>query len=123
MRERIKSTNVLTEAQLDEVETVLTQLVEGAKAALGSEFAGACLVGSFARGAGDEASDVDFLVVTEHPLGDEAEQAVRRLHAALPEQESAWAKHRRGDPPRRGGTRPAEGRGRLRRPRHRRRGR
>jgi predicted nucleotidyltransferase len=96
MRERIKSTNALTEAQLDELTAVLNQLVEGATAALRSEFAGAYLVGSFARGAGDQDSDVDFLVVTEHRLGAEAEQSVRRLHAALPEQESAWAKHLEG---------------------------
>ncbi|MDQ7805650.1 DUF4111 domain-containing protein [Amycolatopsis sp. A133] len=95
-RERIKSTNALTEAQLVELTAVLTRLVDGATAALGSEFAGAYLMGSFARGAGDQDSDVDFLVVTENRLGAEDEQSVRRLHAALPEQGSGWAQHLEG---------------------------
>jgi predicted nucleotidyltransferase len=96
MRERIKSTNALTGAQLDELTAVLTRLVDGAKAALGAEFAGAYLVGSLARGAGDQDSDVDFLVVTENRLVDEGERSVRRLHAALPEEASGWAEHLEG---------------------------
>jgi hypothetical protein len=39
---------------------------------------------------------VDFLVVTEGELDAEAERAARQLHAALPEQESEWARHLEG---------------------------
>jgi hypothetical protein len=59
MRQRIKATDVLSDAQLDDLAGVLTGLVEGVRDALGAGFVGACLVGSFARGAGDSYSDVD----------------------------------------------------------------
>lgn len=45
---------------------------------------GTYLTGSFALGAGDAASDCDFLVVTTAPVGGEHERALRQLHAEIP---------------------------------------
>ena len=75
---------------------VLDQLQAGAREALGDGFVGACQVGSFALGAGDEASDVDFLVVVRDGLSAEQEAALRVLHAHLTELPSPWAQHLEG---------------------------
>lgn len=79
--------------RLDEV---LDHLQAGAKTALGANFLGAYQVGSFALGAGDEASDVDFLVVTRDLIPDHQEEALRGLHARLPDLPSPWAQHLEG---------------------------
>lgn len=79
-----------------ELAEVLQHLRTGAQGALGEDFIGAYHVGSFALRAGDEASDVDFLIVTDDLLSDHQEAALRRLHARLPDLPSQWAQHLEG---------------------------
>lgn len=82
-----------------ELDRVLALLVEGARAALGPDFAGAYLQGSFAVGDADEHSDVDFLVATRQPVTPAQERSLRTLHAALPGLPSPWARHLEGSYP------------------------
>jgi Aminoglycoside adenylyltransferase, C-terminal domain/Nucleotidyltransferase domain len=78
---------------------VLAELTAGASDALGSNMVGAYLVGSFVLGAGDEHSDVDFIVVTADPVTPEQEAGLRRMHAAFPERDNTWARHLEGSYP------------------------
>ena len=59
-------------------------------------FVGAHLVGSFALGAGDDHSDVDFVVVTTDVLDAAQETAVRMRHSPFPDQPVHWAQHLEG---------------------------
>jgi predicted nucleotidyltransferase len=71
---------------------VLDRLVAGARDALGENFVGAYQVGSFALGAGDAASDVDFLVATRRTPDVEP---LAELHRTLPDL-GGWAAHLEG---------------------------
>lgn len=73
---------------------LLAELAAGARGALGPRFVGAYLWGSFALGAGDGWSDVDFLVATDGEPEDE--RALQELHARLFERETPWARHLEG---------------------------
>lgn len=68
-----------------DVRAALDELVEGATAALGEQLVGAYLVGSFALGRADEWSDVDVVVVTDGRPTGEPTEALRGLHARLPD--------------------------------------
>jgi Domain of unknown function (DUF4111) len=77
--------------------SVLAELVAAARFTLGAEFAGAYLQGSFAQGAGDPFSDVDFVVAVHNDITDTPTlAALNAMHArihALPEE---WAQHLEG---------------------------
>jgi hypothetical protein len=75
---------------------VLAALVSGIQAALGENFLGAYLQGSFAVGDFDEDSDVDFLIVTGRALNGEEVIALQALHARIYGLESTWAQHLEG---------------------------
>jgi hypothetical protein len=75
---------------------VLDRLSREAQWALGENFVGAYLLGSFALGHGDESSDVDFLVVTDDEPSTRQERALRELHARFPDSAVAWAQHLEG---------------------------
>jgi Domain of unknown function (DUF4111)/Nucleotidyltransferase domain len=75
---------------------VLRELVGGARAALGDNFCGSYLVGSFAVGDADEHSDVDFLVVTCAEVSAEQEAHLRVMHARFPTLGVSWAQHLEG---------------------------
>ena len=77
-----------------ELDDVLDRFVAGARDALGDNFLGAYLVGSFAVGDADEYSDVDFVVVTRGELTEQA--ALQRLHGELYELPTTWAQHLEG---------------------------
>lgn len=81
---------------LAELAGVTAYLTAGARTALGKNFLGAYLLGSFALGAGDEHSDVDFLIVTVDAVDTRQESALRALHAAFPDQPQHWAQHLEG---------------------------
>ena len=84
-----------------ELNAVLRELVEGARASLGASFVGAYLQGSFALGDADEWSDVDFLVVTHEEVGDAQEAALQAMHRRIYALETPWAQHLEGSyPPR-----------------------
>ncbi len=80
----------------DDLNGVLEQLTERVRSALGANFLGAYLQGSFALGEADVHSDVDFVVATrEHPTA-EQQSLLRTLHEAIYDLPVAWAQHLEG---------------------------
>lgn len=75
---------------------LLTELAEGVQAALGDNFIGAYLQGSFAVGDADEHSDVDFIIVTNGEVTQEQRAELQALHQRLYEQPTSWAQHLEG---------------------------
>lgn len=75
---------------------VLAELVDGAENALGENFCGAYLQGSFAIGDADEHSDVDFTVVTKDEVTPEQQAELRALHQRLYAMPTPWAQHLEG---------------------------
>ncbi|HZQ81039.1 MAG TPA: aminoglycoside adenylyltransferase domain-containing protein [Gaiellaceae bacterium] len=84
-----------------ELDELLSELIAEQQRILGDAFVGTYLHGSFALGAGDEWSDVDFLCVVERDP-DEREQAeLQAVHQRLFGGEVEWGKHLEGSyPPR-----------------------
>lgn len=79
-----------------ELDELLVGLVDEQQRILGDAFVGAYLHGSFALGAGDEWSDVDFLCVVERDP-DEREQAeLQAVHQRLYDGPVEWGKHLEG---------------------------
>lgn len=79
-----------------ELNGVLRDLVDGVRTALGDNFVGAYLQGSFAVGDFDPHSDVDFIMVVEDALSDAEIEALQHLHERIFTLESAWAQHLEG---------------------------
>jgi len=79
-----------------ELNGVLGELVDGARAVLGDNFQGAYLHGSFATGDADEFSDVDFLIVAREELTAEQQHALQSLHRRLHALATPWAQHLEG---------------------------
>ena len=79
-----------------DLNAVLRELVEGQRAALGSNLVATYLQGSFAEGGFDQHSDVDWIAVVEdEPTGAQVE-ALQAMHARVYALESAWAQHLEG---------------------------
>jgi hypothetical protein len=79
-----------------DLNAILNKLVAGARRALGENFCGAYLVGSFAVGDADEHSDVDFIVATHRELTKQEQDALQSLHGDIYELPVAWAQHLEG---------------------------
>lgn len=79
-----------------ELDAVLGELVDGARAVLGDDFCGAYLHGSFATGDADEHSDVDFVIVSHEDLTEEQLGGLQLLHRRLYALASPWAQHLEG---------------------------
>ena len=79
-----------------ELDDLLTRFVRSVRSILAENLVGAYLTGSFALGAGDAASDADFLVVTAGPLSRDDERALRELHENIPTAPSYWAHNLEG---------------------------
>jgi hypothetical protein len=79
-----------------ELNDVLEELVVVTRRVLADNFVGAYLQGSFALGAGDLASDCDFLVVTSGAVTPLQELKLRAFHAELPTREGFWNRHIEG---------------------------
>lgn len=77
-------------------DAILGLLADGAARALGEDLVGLYVVGSFALGAADEWSDLDFLAVTRERLTPGQELALRDLHAVLPDAGVPFADHLEG---------------------------
>ncbi|HEY8789073.1 MAG TPA: aminoglycoside adenylyltransferase domain-containing protein [Actinopolymorphaceae bacterium] len=86
----------LSAAATDDLLAVLADLVDGARHALTDNFLGAYLQGSFALGAGDADSDVDFLVVTAGDVDGAQLAALADMHARFPDSPVGWAQHLEG---------------------------
>jgi hypothetical protein len=76
--------------QFPELNELLADFVRRVRSALGADFVGAYLTGSFALGGGDAASDCDFLVATARQPTVEQERVLRALHAEIPERPGYW---------------------------------
>jgi hypothetical protein len=83
-------------AAFPELVAVLGALADGVREVLGPGLLGVYLTGSFAQGAGDAASDVDFMVVTRAEPGPDIERALGAMHASLFERPEQWAQHLEG---------------------------
>ncbi|KRE54539.1 nucleotidyltransferase domain-containing protein [Phycicoccus sp. Soil748] len=81
---------------IPELDGVLAELVDRARDALGDDFVGVYLQGSFALGDADAESDCDFLVVTGSALSDEQLAPLRAFHAELPHRPGTWNRHLEG---------------------------
>ncbi len=79
-----------------ELDGVLAEVADHAADVLGDDLVGVYLEGSFALGAGDVCSDVDFIVVMKTPLGDQREGRLRAFHRELPTRQEHWAQHLEG---------------------------
>jgi predicted nucleotidyltransferase len=79
-----------------ELNDVLRKLVAEVRTILGDNFCGAYLQGSFAIGAADEHSDVDFVVVTHGEVTHEQLAGLQAMHARIYALESPWAQHLEG---------------------------
>ena len=79
-----------------ELNAVLEHLVSSVRAALGDNFCGAYLQGSFAIGEADEHSDVDFIVATNDEVTDEQLAGLQAMHARIYALASPWAQHLEG---------------------------
>ncbi|HUH14576.1 MAG TPA: aminoglycoside adenylyltransferase domain-containing protein [Gaiellaceae bacterium] len=79
-----------------ELNFVLRELLDGARAVLSSNLVGAYLQGSFAVGGADEHSDVDFVIVTNSELEPAEECSLQELHARLYGLDVPWAQHLEG---------------------------
>ena len=94
VRERIGVN--LSGAAAGDLLAVLTDLIDGARHALTDNFLGAYLQGSFALGAGDADSDVDFLVVTLGNVDRAQLAALADMQARFPDSQVGWAQHLEG---------------------------
>jgi predicted nucleotidyltransferase len=73
---------------------LLEEFAARVRSELAEQVVGIYLQGSFALGAGDEWSDVDFIVATREPTTDLS--GLNAMHAALFERRTGWAKHLEG---------------------------
>lgn len=76
-----------------ELDDLLHRFLHELEAELGEELVALYLQGSFALGAGDEWSDVDFVCLTRGPV---APERVQPLHARLYDLPTPWAQHLEG---------------------------
>jgi Domain of unknown function (DUF4111)/Nucleotidyltransferase domain len=79
-----------------ELNALLADFAERVSSILGEDLVGVYLVGSFALGGGDAASDCDFLVVTERRVDAEQERALRELHDEIPTRDGYWPQNLEG---------------------------
>ena len=74
-----------------ELNDLLTRFVARVSSILGAKLVGVYLTGSFALGAGDAASDCDFIAVSDGGLSRDEERALRMLHDEILSWPSYWA--------------------------------
>jgi len=79
-----------------ELNAVLASLVSGISDIVGNKLTGVYLQGSFAVGDFDEHSDCDFIVVLTASLSKSQVADLQKMHKALFDQPSLWAKHLEG---------------------------
>lgn len=75
---------------------VLAQFTRGVQEALGENFCGSYLQGSFAVGDADMHSDVDFIVATHEQVTKEQQSELQALHERLFALDIPWAQHLEG---------------------------
>lgn len=85
--------------RFEDLNGILAELAMRAGDALGDNFVGMYLVGSFALDEADEHSDVDFLVVTNTHVTSAEVAELRAIHADFPDRPMIWAQHLEGSYP------------------------
>jgi hypothetical protein len=73
-----------------DVNALLQTLLERVQAILGDHFIGMYLDGSLTNDAFDEASDIDFIVVTDEEVTDEHFLALQAMHEQLATSDARW---------------------------------
>ncbi|UCD94944.1 MAG: DUF4111 domain-containing protein [Candidatus Zixiibacteriota bacterium] len=79
-----------------ELNAVLRELVSSVQQALGDNFIGAYLQGSFAVGDFDDHSDVDFVIVIDRELSDSQLRKLQSMHERIFNLDMEWAKYLEG---------------------------
>jgi predicted nucleotidyltransferase len=79
-----------------ELNAVLHELVASIRQAVGDDFIGAYLQGSFAVGDFDEHSDADFVVAIRNELTEAQVAELQKVHERVYGLESEWARHLEG---------------------------
>lgn len=79
-----------------ELNRVLQKLIDSVRAALGTNFIGAYLQGSFAVGDFDLHSDVDFIMVTEEEPSPSEVHRLQAVHERIYRLDIPWAQHLEG---------------------------
>ncbi|MCP5095039.1 MAG: nucleotidyltransferase domain-containing protein, partial [Chloroflexi bacterium] len=79
-----------------ELNDVLDELVTAVSHTLQHNFIAAYLQGSFGMGAGDEHSDVDFLIVIDQPLFADEVVALQAIHGHIYDLAPPWSTHLEG---------------------------
>ena len=74
-----------------DVNAILREVLVKAQDVLGDQFTGMYLDGSLTSGDFDEASDIDFVVVTEDEIPNETFLALQAMHDRLAQTNSIWA--------------------------------
>ncbi len=73
------------------VNGLVFELLQSVQAVLGDHFIGLYLDGSLANGGFDQASDIDFVVVTDEELSSELLSALQAMHDRIASLDSPWA--------------------------------
>jgi hypothetical protein len=73
-----------------DLDDLMAELVGHWERILGDNLAGGWIQGSFARGAGDQESDCDWIAATHGPLTDEQVAALREVHDEIPTRDGHW---------------------------------
>jgi predicted nucleotidyltransferase len=81
----------ITPTPFPDINAILQELLESVKEVLGIHFVGLYLEGSLANGDFDQASDIDFVVVTDEPVSDKLFQELQAMHERIARIDSAWA--------------------------------
>jgi predicted nucleotidyltransferase len=79
-----------------ELNAVLHELVASIRQAVGDNFIGAYLQGSFAVGDFDQHSDVDFVIAIRDELSEDEVAELQQVHGRIYGLESEWARHLEG---------------------------
>jgi Domain of unknown function (DUF4111)/Nucleotidyltransferase domain len=94
--DRFFKSQAMRPTAFDDLNAVLAELLAGVREALGANFSGLYLVGSFAVGDADEHSDVDFLAVANDRVTRDELDRLQALHERLYRLPSTWAQHLEG---------------------------
>ena len=90
------SSSFLSRRERQGLRDTLAELLRGVGYCLGPNIVGVYIVGSFALGAGDSQSDVDFAVVTHRSISAGELTRLRNLHETLPDAGTFGADHLEG---------------------------
>src|SRR4051794_17659996 len=74
-----------------DVNALLYELLQNVQTILGPHFVGMYVEGSLTSDAFDQASDIDFVVVTDHDIPEDLFLELRAMHDRIAMRDSPWA--------------------------------